>query len=116
MTAIAELAPETGLNEDVEYEVSNGIKEAKIAGARHGGVTARLMIEIGIYLKASKLGTIYTPATTFQIGDYERLPNISFMAAERMPEAGEPQGAWRLAPDLAVEVISPTDLHRNIQT
>lgn len=116
MTAIAELAVAEAVRDDIEYEVVNGIKEAKMAGARHGGVTARLMVEIGIYLKTNKLGSIYTPDTTFQIGDYERLPDISFVAAERIPEAGEPQGAWRLAPDLAVEVISPTDLHRNIQT
>ena len=116
MTATAELALAESVIDDKEYEVVNGIKEAKMAGARHGGVTARLMVEIGIYLKTNKLGTIYTPDTTFQIGDYERLPDISFVAAERMPEDGEPQGMWLLAPDLAVEVLSPNDLYSRVQT
>ena len=61
MTATAELALAEAAMDDKEYEVVNGVKEAKMAGARHGGVTARLMVEIGIYLKTNKLGAIYTP-------------------------------------------------------
>jgi len=61
MTATAELA----LNEDMDYEVINGQKEAKTAGARHGGVCAKIIIELGIYLKQNKVGRIYTPDTTF---------------------------------------------------
>lgn len=87
-----------------------------MAGARHGGVTARLIGELWIYLKQNKIGSVYTPDTTFQIGDYERLPDISFVAAERIPEDGEPQGMWLLAPDLAVEVVSPNDLYSRVQT
>lgn len=63
MTATAELAvAET--TADIEYEIVNGIKEAKMSGARHGGVTARLIGEIGIYIKTNKLGSVYTPDTT----------------------------------------------------
>jgi Uma2 family endonuclease len=46
------------------------------------------------------------------------LPDIAFISAARIPPEGEPDDKWPMAPDLAVEVISPNDLwvkvNRNI--
>ncbi len=109
------MTPSTALSEFVldperEYEIVNGKPEVKeMAGARHGGVAARLLIKVGAYVVANELGGIYTPDTTFTIGLNQRLPDISFVAAERIPEDGEPEGIWQIAPDLAVEVASPND-------
>ena len=114
MTATAELAVTEAAMDDREYEVVNGIKEAKMAGARHGGVTARLIGELWIYLKQNKIGSIYTPDTTYLIGGHDRLPDVSFIAAEHLPEEGEPLSKWEIAPDLAVEVISPTDIWEKV--
>jgi hypothetical protein len=69
MTATAELAVAEAVMDDKDYEVVNGIKEVKMAGARHGGVCAQIVIALGIYLKQNKIGRIYTPDTTFLIGD-----------------------------------------------
>jgi Uma2 family endonuclease len=33
----------------------------------------------------------------------------SSIARERLPAAGAPEGAWPFAPDLAIEVVSPSD-------
>jgi Uma2 family endonuclease len=33
-----------------------------------------------------------------------------------MPEGGEPEGIWPIAPDLAIEVISPNDLWERVQS
>ena len=33
-----------------------------------------------------------------------------------MPEGGEPEGLWPIAPDLAIEVISPNDLWEKVQS
>jgi len=100
-----------------EYEIINGQLEVKeMAGARHGGVTARLLIKLGVFIEAHALGSVYTPDTTFKIGGNDRLPDISFVAAERFPEEGEPEGLWQIAPDLAVEVISPNDLWEKVQS
>jgi len=114
MTATAEPAVAEAAMDDREYEVVNGVKEAKMAGARHGGVTARLIGELWIYLKQNKVGAIYTPDTTFMIGANERLPDIGFISAERFPQEGSPLGKWEIAPDLAVEVISPTDVWEKV--
>jgi Uma2 family endonuclease len=116
MTAVAELAAAEAAIDDKEYEVVNGRKEAKMAGARHGGVCVQLIIELGLYLRKSKIGRIYSPDTTFLIGDNERLPDVGFISAARIPAEGEPLSKWEIAPDLAVEIISPNDLYSNVKT
>jgi len=41
--------------------------------------------------------------------DTVRAPDVWFVHAERVPPAGIPEGFWPGAPDLAVEVLSPSD-------
>jgi len=105
----------TVLNPEKEYEIVAGQPEEKaMGGARHGGIGARLLIRLGSYVEAQRLGGVYGPDTSFQIGPNERLPDIAFVAADRIPPEGEPQGMWPFAPDLAVEILSPTDLHEKV--
>ena len=82
-------------------------------GARHSGICARLAIELGVYLKANQLGGLYVEGS-FQIGGNERIPDLAFVSATRMPPEGEPETRWPMAPDLAVEVISPNDLYEKV--
>jgi Uma2 family endonuclease len=63
-----------------------------------------------MYLKTNRLGELY-PATSFQIGTNERIPDLAFVFAARIPPEGEPDTKWPMPPDLAVEVISPNDLY-----
>ena len=100
------------LDPDKEYEIVNGIPEEKeMAGARHGRVGARLLTFINHHVITHDLGVAYGPDTTFKMERNERLPDISFVSAERIPEDGDPEGGWQLAPDLAIEVISPNDIY-----
>jgi Uma2 family endonuclease len=105
MTAQAEIAYDT----DKDYEVVDGIMEEKMAGGKHGRTIMRLGARLQMHVEARNLGDIYSPDTTFQIGQNERLPDLAFVSAERVPEDGVPDGKWEIAPDLAVEVISPND-------
>jgi Uma2 family endonuclease len=105
------------LDPEREYEIVNGQPEVKeMAGAGHGGITARLIAQLVIHTDTHNLGGVYTPDTTFKIGSNDRLPDIAFVAAERIPAEGEPEGLWQIAPDLAVEVISPNDLWEKVQS
>jgi Uma2 family endonuclease len=106
MTATTQLA----LDDDLDYEIVDGRKEVKMAGARHGRIGARLITKLGVYLENNPIGGVYLSNTTFQVGPYERMPDVSFVSASRFPEEGEPSGKWEIAPDIAVEVISPTDI------
>jgi Uma2 family endonuclease len=93
-----------------EYEMVNGQPEAREMGSsRHSGVGTRLIIRMGSHVEANKLGAVYGADATFQIGGNERMPDVSFLSAARIPEEGETDKKWPIAPDLAVEVISPSE-------
>lgn len=110
MTATTQLA----LDDDLDYEIVDGEKEIKMAGAKHGEICAQITGELFSYLKGNKAGRIYSSNTTFQIGQNERMPDVAFVSAARTPPEGSPSGKWELAPDLAVEVISPTDVWEKV--
>jgi Uma2 family endonuclease len=108
---------ETVLDTDKEYEIVNGQPEEKLmGGARHGGIGLRLGAKLWGHVETCRLGGVYGPDTSFQIGENERLPDLAYVAASRFPEEGEPEGAWPIAPDLAVEVVSPSDLYSKVMT
>jgi Uma2 family endonuclease len=107
MTSTTDIA----LDPEKEYELVDGQpQEKEMGGAKHGGIGTRLSAELWLHVKGRRLGGVYGPDTSFRIGANERLPDVSFIAAERIPPSGEPEGAWPLAPDLAVEILSPNDL------
>ncbi|MGH9838594.1 MAG: Uma2 family endonuclease [Blastocatellia bacterium] len=99
-----------------EFELVNGVPEEKeMAGARHGGVGSRLHRRLGNFVEENNLGEVYGPDTTFLIGENQRMPDCAFVPAEKIPPEGEPEGIWEIAPDLAVEVVSPNDLFEKVQ-
>lgn len=103
------------LDPDKEYEIVAGQPEEKVmGGARHGGVGVRLIARLASYVEAHQLGGVYGPDTTFQIGENERIPDVAFVSAARLPMEGEPEGSWSMAPDLAVEIVSPNDLYEKV--
>jgi Uma2 family endonuclease len=113
-----EVKPENKITLDPEreYEIVNGQPEEKeMAGAKHGGVGHRLGRRLGLFVEDHQLGEVYGPDTTFLIGENQRLPDIAFVSAARMPAEGEPDGIWEIAPDLAVEVISPNDVYDKVE-
>jgi Uma2 family endonuclease len=103
------------LNPDKEYEIVAGQPEEKtMGGARHGGVGVRLIVRLASHVEAHQLGGVYGPDTSFRIGENERIPDVSFVSTARLPTEGEPEGIWPIAPDLAVEIISPYDLYERV--
>jgi Uma2 family endonuclease len=41
--------------------------------------------------------------------DTVRSPDVFYVRAERIPTTGIPEGFWEVPPDLAVEVVSPSE-------
>jgi len=108
------VAVELALDPERNYEIVNGVPEEKeMLGARHGIVAMRLAIKLGAFVLANQLGEASTEAN-FKIGDNERIPDLSFVSASRIPAEGVPEGVWQIPPDLAVEIISPNDLHEKV--
>jgi Uma2 family endonuclease len=73
----------------------------------HGEIGSNIVILLGIYVRQHKLGEIYIAETTFRIGESGRKPDVAFVSQERIPE--NRRQASPIPPDLAIEVVSPTD-------
>jgi Uma2 family endonuclease len=81
------------------------------AGGRHGRVALSIAIELGSYVRAHQLGAVYAAETGFTLArdpDTVRAPDVAFVRRERLTTP-EPIGFHDLAPDLVVEVLSPSD-------
>src|SRR5213080_658178 len=81
------------------------------AGSRHGLVTMNLGAELAVYAKQTGAGGVYAAESGFKLAsdpDTVRAPDIAFVTRERLPPPTT-TGYPALAPDLAVEVLSPGD-------
>src|SRR5207247_2000848 len=79
------------------------------AGHRHGRVAFELGRRLGNHVAEHQLGAAYAAETGFTLArrpDTVRAPDVAFVRRERLPDP-EPVGFPELAPDLAVEVLSP---------
>lgn len=110
MSAVMELA----LESEKSYEIVNGQPEEKeMAGGTHGVICANIAGELRNYLKTQKRGLACTEVN-FKIGRNERIPDVAVVVAERIPPSGMPEGAVEFPPDIAIEVISPNDVHDKV--
>jgi Uma2 family endonuclease len=96
------------------YELIKGelIKVSPPPGHEHGLVAMNIAGPLYAYVKENQLGNVYAAETGFLIEqnpDTVRAVDISFVRRERIEQAGKIQGYWKGAPDLAVEVSSPSD-------
>ena len=81
------------------------------AGSRHGLVTMNLGAELAVFVKRTGAGGVYAAESGFKLAsnpDTVRAPDIAFVTRERLPPPTT-TGYPALAPDLAVEVLSPGD-------
>jgi Uma2 family endonuclease len=80
------------------------------AGFRHGRIAGRVTSLVDTYATKNKLGAVVSAEAGFHIvrnPDTVRAPDVAFVRADRLSEATD--GFFPGAPDLAVEVVSPTD-------
>jgi len=75
----------------------------------HGRVVANLIVLLGPYVKANNLGYICTEAGYKLETNPDTVlgPDVSFVSRERVGNV--PDGYYPGAPDVAVEVLSPSD-------
>ena len=98
-----------------KYELVDGQIRVSPAGARHGRVCIRLAIRLGAFVEEKQLGDVLDSSTGFRLpGGNVRLPDLSFVARGRFAAEQVPEGFGGLAPDLAVEVLSPDDRPRDV--
>ena len=107
--------PEDGFR----YELVKGeLRKMSPAGGEHGAIIFNLSILLGQYIKANNLGQGFGAETGFKLAsnpDTVRAADIAFVRRERIPATGIPKNFWQIAPDLAVEVLSPGDTLEEVE-
>lgn len=80
-------------------------------GYNHGYVASRCLVAMAVHANAHGLGHVLAAETGFVLArnpDTVRAPDVAFISANRVP-VRRPAGYLEEAPDLVVEVTSPTD-------
>lgn len=83
----------------------------------HNMIVFSLSRLLDTFVSEQDLGLIHGDNTGYLLSRYPdtvRVPDVSFVSWERMPEEGVPDRYWSLAPDIAVEVVSSTDRADNV--
>lgn len=83
------------------------------ASPTHGRFAARLLVALGAYVTEHDLGEVYTAEPGFQLQPEPeavvRCPDAAFISKDRIPAKEDEKGFWPIAPDLAIEIISPSE-------
>ncbi len=111
------------LPEGWRYEIDEGeLVIMPPAGVGHGKVGTRVIILIGQFVLSHGLGEVLSCDTGFRLRrDPEtlRAPDVAFISKERCALIADPEKFSDVPPDLAVEVLSPSnagmDMGRKIE-
>ena len=100
------------------YEIVKGELIMMVpASARHGKFASRLVHALASCIGEHGLGQVYTAEPGFQLQAEPltiRAPDVAFVQRERIPPEGEPEGFWAIAPDLVVEIVSPSETAQEV--
>ena len=101
------------------YELVRGVlRKMSPAGSEHGKIAMRLGARLELYVAANKLGQVFAAETGFRISsnpDTVRAPDVAFVSRERIENIGTPEGYFPGPPDLAIEVVSPSDTYTEVE-
>ena len=100
---------------DYPMELVNGnIIVMSPSGYESDEVAAEVTRVIGNWVKPRRLGRVTGSSAGFDLPNSDvRAPDVSFVLAERLPRA--PRSFAELAPDLMVEVKSPSDSLKSLR-
>ncbi|MGH7571153.1 MAG: Uma2 family endonuclease [Gemmatimonadota bacterium] len=82
------------------------------AGMDHGWLGNYLAFLITDFVLEHDLGKVFNADTGFVLFDEPptvRAPDVAFVSRDRLPPPKESLGFGRLAPDLAIEIVSPSN-------
>jgi Uma2 family endonuclease len=97
------------------YELVRGVlKCMSPAGAEHGEIGSLLLSHLTTHIRMHRLGSTYMSNTGFKISsdpDTVLAPDVSFVAQDRAQTIRDRRKFVPFAPDLAIEVLSPSDTY-----
>ena len=97
------------------YELVEGeLREMSPAGEQPGSIGALILASLLVYVRKHKLGVVYNAETGFRLSqdpDTVRVPDVAFVQTARVVRT---RSFFPGAPDLTVEVVSPSDLYSEV--
>lgn len=89
------------------------------ANTQHGFYASRIVAALLNFVEQYNLGKVFTAEAGFVIKPEPeptvRAPDVAFVHKDRFPPEDQQGGFWALAPDLVVEIISPSESANAIQ-
>jgi len=105
-------------DDGMRYELIRGeLRTMPPGGGEHGDESSIFDGSLGMFVRAHKLGRVYTNETGFVLAttpDTVRAPDVAFVRRDKLTDGRSPRGYLRVSPDLAVEVISPNDRYTEV--
>ena len=97
-------------------ELVDGVLVEKPMGIRESILAMRLVMRLGAFVEARRLGVIAGEAGMLQLRlALVRMPDVAFISWGRLPGGRVPaEPAPLIAPDLAVEILSPSNTKREM--
>jgi Uma2 family endonuclease len=99
------------------YELVDGVVVEKPMGAYEDLVGSLLVQILGSFVRDRDLGIVLGPSASLRLAAGSvRLPDVCFISWSKLPSRRFPRSPIApLVPDLAVEVLSPTNTHAEMQ-
>ena len=101
------------------YELVNGELVERNMGWDSSWISGNMHGLLYVYCKAHQSGRVVPGEAGYQCFPDDpnkvRKPDVSFIRRGRLPGGKRPKGHCRIAPDLAVEVVSPNDLYDEVE-
>jgi len=98
---------------DLPHELWRGVlRRVMPASGAHGYAVTLLISALAQHVYSHDLGKLFSESTGFVLErspDTVLCPDVAFVAKQRLPAGGPGWSFPELAPDLAVEVLSPSD-------
>jgi len=115
----SEHEPVLAIQDEPLYEIVNGQRvELPPMSAYATWLASRLQNRLGPYAEDKALGTSVTEMLFVLDAEHDlrRRPDVAFVSTTRWPldRALPSTGDWNIVPDLAVEVISPNDIFKDV--
>ncbi len=92
--------------------VAGELRKMTPAGWKHGAIAGRLHVWLGNHVEQNHLGLVLAAETGFFLSrdpDTVRAPDIAFLSQDRLKSLPLQEAFWPGIPNLAVEVVSPSD-------
>jgi Uma2 family endonuclease len=102
------LLPDTEMRRSL---VRGEVVEEMPVGGEHAGLAVLFVLNLALWARQHDAGWIGVEGGFILARgpDLVRAPDVAFVRKERLPAGGAPKTFWELAPDLAVEIVSPSE-------